>query len=1630
MTFKTDFFYQKHLQQFKKEHGNFDKIHANCIKMKTPKNLRKVLLLFAMLVQFVEIGHAGTVTSVTVQTNFTNHYSQYSMLFTTGNGNVDVVSSQGDKFVVTFPVGTVVPSTISSLNVTVNGLSATSVSVVGRVVTIVTPSDVPKNGGTATIVFSEAAKIRNPSTSGTYTLTISTANGDDSILEAAATSNNYTISSTFTTISVAAVTPSTSVELVQSQYQIGFNVGSGGFLDNTSTITIRFPSNTFVPNGVLSGVTVNASTATATASNTTREVVIYSPVEIDNFGSVSILIPSGAGLKNPIAGESYQAEIKTSSENTYQLSDAYRIAAATQLSFSSIIATNNKVNATSGYTIQFNVSTTGALSSAAGDKISIYFDSEYTLPGTISNSNVTLENLVSGFSGNPSSVQIVDSVITFPVPINVANGDEIRVTFSSNAGIVNPIISGNYLFSASSSTSTNVEKDEAQSSNPVLIAEATTTITQASVAISPTAQPTLTNRTYTLTGNVGANGRLKAGVSTFVISDFPVAFLASSATVNGISATIVPSGTGATITVPSSVNIANSGAFTLVINGVTNPSEGTYTFKIKTSVETTITNTQSFTITNTTPITTVVATLGNAGVNQSNVQYTVSFTATSVLSRNQNDWVRVIFPEGTTVPATITATNILIYEDAGLTVTSTPNAVEINQAARSVTMFVANNNKQIFGVRFNTTAGIGNPSVPSASFYKVQASTKQQSTPVASSAYTISGNAVAPSAGTITATSNAIGEIAAYTIRFTPGTTGKLAGGTAAGSSTIDVKFPNDVTVPATIDAADVTINGVTASSASILAAGAGGRIRVTLPENEVLSASTEATVYFKSEVGIENGINPGTFTVQVATSSETTLSTQTNNLILSEDFNLTVNSITNTPTNANAASGYVISFSLGTSLSIGDNLVLNFPSNTFIPNPLAKENVLINGVAPTINPTVAGTQLTVKSPSNLSAGITYSLQISSLAGVLNPTLVSSVCTLSLSTTNEITPVNSPQYSTTSSGTSVGISTVALSQPTPGTANVSYNVSFNTGTRGRLLGGTSTITTKFPTGTVFGTLSATVNGVATAVPSSSGTEITVIVPASVTIGNSGATTLVINGITNPVANDTYTLQVKTSVENTFITSSNYTITGNGSPTIDSFFISDMTVNASATYTMNLTSGQIVAANTGYFVLGLPEGCTIPSSILTSDVTLNVNGGGATGAFLVQTNLIQKTVTVYSPTQVNVGNTVVLEISSSAGIANPKEPQSYFWTLKSSAQLINDTTATFNILSSTATKLSSLNVSADPKTTASPVNWTWSFSTGGQGALQAGVGKIYLNFAQSIFNNEIIPANTVRVLGSVVSTINKTGSLLEITVPNDVSIGSNFPVQVTISSAAGIQVDPSLPVPSSVIQTSLTKKASSGATSPTIQNNEFEAYTSAEQESESYVGNPLPIELGVFNVVLDQSSSKPEVRWTTLTELENYGFTVDRSLVLAEKASDWQSIAFVKGAGYSSSLQSYSYVDIDIEQAGSYRYRLVQQDFDGTTTKVAEVEFFYEKPAQMQLYQNFPNPFNPATKISYDIPGKQNVNLRVYDMLGRVVQTLIDEPQNAGRYTVTFDAKSLASGIYLVRLQTNGYDKTIKIALVK
>ena len=193
---------------------------------------------------------------------------------------------------------------------------------------------------------------------------------------------------------------------------------------------------------------------------------------------------------------------------------------------------------------------------------------------------------------------------------------------------------------------------------------------------------------------------------------------------------------------------------------------------------------------------------------------------------------------------------------------------------------------------------------------------------------------------------------------------------------------------------------------------------------------------------------------------------------------------------------------------------------------------------------------------------------------------------------------------------------------------------------------------------------------------------------------------------------------------------------------------------------------------------------------------------------------------------------------------------------------------------------------------------------------------------------------------------------------------------------------------------------------------------------------LPVELVSFNAI--NLENKIALRWQTATEVNNYGFEVEKLKVKSQTSNSelkWTNVGFVKGNGNSSSAKEYSFIDDKIS-AGKHLYRLKQIDNDGKFEYSKEVEVDFGTPNELSLNQNYPNPFNPQTTISYELPVSGKVLLKVYDVLGKEIVTLVNEEKSAGTYSVKFNGKDLSSGFYSYRIQAGDLVQTKKMILMK
>jgi len=194
-----------------------------------------------------------------------------------------------------------------------------------------------------------------------------------------------------------------------------------------------------------------------------------------------------------------------------------------------------------------------------------------------------------------------------------------------------------------------------------------------------------------------------------------------------------------------------------------------------------------------------------------------------------------------------------------------------------------------------------------------------------------------------------------------------------------------------------------------------------------------------------------------------------------------------------------------------------------------------------------------------------------------------------------------------------------------------------------------------------------------------------------------------------------------------------------------------------------------------------------------------------------------------------------------------------------------------------------------------------------------------------------------------------------------------------------------------------------------------------------LGTVLPVELKSFTA--QTSGNNVNLNWSTATEVNNLGFEIQKKV-----SGDFVAIGFVNGKGTTTEIQNYSFTDNDL-QNGSYTYKLKQVDFSGSFEYSYEVNVDVTGPQYFALNQNYPNPFNPSTRIEFNLASESKVTLKIFNLLGEEVATLLNGNLVSGKHFADFKAQNLNSGVYMYRLDAKGIDGSIysdikKMTLIK
>jgi hypothetical protein len=189
-------------------------------------------------------------------------------------------------------------------------------------------------------------------------------------------------------------------------------------------------------------------------------------------------------------------------------------------------------------------------------------------------------------------------------------------------------------------------------------------------------------------------------------------------------------------------------------------------------------------------------------------------------------------------------------------------------------------------------------------------------------------------------------------------------------------------------------------------------------------------------------------------------------------------------------------------------------------------------------------------------------------------------------------------------------------------------------------------------------------------------------------------------------------------------------------------------------------------------------------------------------------------------------------------------------------------------------------------------------------------------------------------------------------------------------------------------------------------------------------NPLPVQLATFTARLN--GTEVDLAWRTTSEYNTLRFAIERST----DREAWSEIGSVTAHGARDLSTDYRCVDSRLPQCDEVFYRLRIIDRDGSQKFSEVVRVALTVPTTVTLRQNYPNPFNAATQITYALPADAFVSLKIYDITGREVGTLVSEARTAGMHTVRFDAPDLPSGMYRCVLTAGDHNASIMMTVRK
>lgn len=188
----------------------------------------------------------------------------------------------------------------------------------------------------------------------------------------------------------------------------------------------------------------------------------------------------------------------------------------------------------------------------------------------------------------------------------------------------------------------------------------------------------------------------------------------------------------------------------------------------------------------------------------------------------------------------------------------------------------------------------------------------------------------------------------------------------------------------------------------------------------------------------------------------------------------------------------------------------------------------------------------------------------------------------------------------------------------------------------------------------------------------------------------------------------------------------------------------------------------------------------------------------------------------------------------------------------------------------------------------------------------------------------------------------------------------------------------------------------------------------------------------FGATVDSTSKEITLNWSVNSEISINRYEIERS----SDGVEFEKIGSVAAIGNTDTTKHYSFDD-PAQSIQSAKYRIVQITNDGAMEYSPVVNVIVTgignsivSPFTYSLEQNFPNPFNPTTRISFSLAATEKTTLKIYDLLGREIATLADAELEAGQHSIEWNSSNISSGVYFYRLETSNYHNTKKMVVMK